>query len=533
MIFDLTTLLLVQSIIFTVQAIVLFLQYRANHSYPGTGWWVAGVSVMALAVTLMPFVRSETLWGVAVLANPLLILGHLFLYVGMLRFFGRRETPWKIALPYAVFLMGYLFFIFFDNNLSVRTILINIMLAAFSFLSAALLLFRKDEKITAIEGLTGFTFLSYAVFLGWRGLMALLLPPMQTYEDRGLKLEYAFIMFIIVSMIWTYGFIIMTNQRLNRENLLEKEKMQNVFNTGPDAMMISQLSNGLMIDVNERFSVMTGYTRDESLGKTTLEVGLWPEAMARDRFVETMNKTGFCENMAFEFGRKDGSRFDGALSSRPLMIHGVPHAVSLIRDMTERKQVEEQIQQLILQLEKERNSAQLTSVTDSLTGLSNRRFFDEALKTEFFRLKRSGAQLSLIMMDVDFFKPYNDRYGHVAGDECLRRMADVFRKMVMRAPDIVARYGGEEFVIILPNTDNRGATALAEEIRKAVEALELPHESSSLSNFVTISLGVVTASPSKMDSPEILVGLADEALYHAKNGGCNCVRTIVHESTSA
>lgn len=530
MLFDLTTLLLVQSIVISVQAIVLFLQYRANHSYPGTGWWVAGVSVMALAVTLMPFVQSEALWGIAVLANPLLILGHQFLYIGMLRFFGRRETPWKIALPYAVFLISYLFFIFFDNNLSVRTILINIMLAAFCFLTAALLLFRKNEKITAIEGLTGFTFLSYAVFLGWRALMALLLPPMQTYDDRALKLEYAFIMLIIVSMIWTYGFIIMTNQRLNRENLLEKEKMQNVFNIGPDAMMFSLLADGTLIDVNERFSVVTGYTREESIGKTTLEVGLWRESSARNQFLETMNNTGFCENMEFEFGRKDGSRFVGALSSRPLMIDGVVHAVSLIRDMTENKQAETQIQQLIQQLEKERNSAQLTSVTDSLTGLSNRRYFDEALKKEFFGLKRTGRDLSLIMIDVDFFKPYNDQYGHMAGDECLRNLAEVFRKMVMRAPDVVARYGGEEFMIILPNTDHRGATTLAEDIRKAVEALEMPHESSHLSKFVTISLGVVTGTPSEMDSPDLLVGLVDDTLYQAKNAGRNRVKSSVHSS---
>ncbi len=529
---DLTTLILVQSIVFAIQAIVLFLQYRSNHAYPGTGWWVAGVSSLAFGVTLMPFVRSETLWGIAVLANPFMVLGEIFLYVGILRFFGKKESPWKVALTYAAFLLSYLFFVFIEEDLSARTVLVNFFLAAFAFLTARQLLFRKNVKSTGIEALTGGAFLFHASFLSVRAAMALALPQVSAYNDNRMHLDVAIILFIVVGMIWTYGFIMMVSQRLNRENLLEKEKMQNVFNTGPDAMMFSRLADGTLIDVNERFSVVTGYTREESLGKTTLEIGLWHEAPARNQFVEAMNNTGFCENMEFEFGRKDGSRFIGALSSRPLMIDGVLHAVSLIRDMTEHKQAETQIQQLIQQLEKERNSAQLTSVTDSLTGLSNRRYFDEALKKEFFRLKRTGADLSLIMMDVDFFKAYNDRYGHMTGDKCLRCMAEVFRKMVMRAPDIVARYGGEEFMIILPNTNNHGATALAEEIRKAVEALELPHESSSLSKFVTISLGVATGSPSRMNYPDALVGLVDDTLYQAKHAGRNCVKSSVHRSAS-
>jgi len=525
--FDVHTLIVLQALTFTVQAIVLLIQYRVNRSFPGTGWWVTGTSFMALGGALMLFLAFEPIWWVSIFANPLLILGQLFLYVGMLRFFGKAAKRWTIVLPYVCFVLGYLFFIFFDRNLSARTVLVNVMLAAASFLTASVLLDRKNMPKSGMTFLTAAAFLVFAVFLVVRATFAILLPPMQTYADQELSLSLAFILPIMTSMIWTYGFIIMMNQRLNMENLLEKEKMQNVFNTGPDAAFISRLSDGSMIDVNDSFSDMTGYTREEAVGTTTLEIRLWRDTSERGLFLAALEQEGFCENMEFEFGRKDGSRFDGAVSARKLVIYGIPHLVCLIRDITERKQAEAQIARLIHQLEAERNAARQNSLTDSLTGLSNRRSFDEALKTEFARLKRSGAELSLIMLDVDYFKNFNDRYGHVAGDDCLRHMAEVFRRIVVRSSDIVARYGGEEFVVILPDTGIHGARELAERIRKAVEALDIPHDVSDISKHVTVSLGVVTASPKQMDSPDPILSLVDDAMYRAKNGGRNRVETAV------
>ena len=526
---DLFTLIVVQYITFTIQAIVLFIQHRTNRAYHGTGWWVAGVSAMALGGALMPFVYSPSLLLIAALANPLMVLAQVFLYVGMLRYWGKREKPLRIALTYAAFLLVYFYFIFADYNLSVRTILVNAILAVISILTATVLINRKNRKMTSIEGLVTFAFLSYALFLIARAVGALVFPPMQSYDDQRFGLEMAFIVPIIVSALWTYGFIILINQRLNREVLLEKEKMQNVFNTGPDAVIISRLSDGSMVDVNERFSAMTGYTREESIGKTTLELGFWGDPVERECFLAELKRNGFCESMDFVFGRRDGSRFDGAISARTLLIHEIPHAVSLVRDMTTIKQSEEKIQQLVRQLETQRNAAEHNSLTDSLTGLSNRRYFDEALKLEFSRMNRSGSVLSLIMLDVDFFKSYNDHYGHVAGDECLRRMAEAFRKIIVRTTDVVARYGGEEFVIILPNTDAAGANQLAERIREVVEALRIPHEPSTVSRVVTISLGVVTTSPMRLETPEQLVGLVDAAMYRAKAKGRNRVEKAIQE----
>ncbi len=162
------------------------------------------------------------------------------------------------------------------------------------------------------------------------------------------------------------------------------------------------------------------------------------------------------------------------------------------------------------------------STTDALTGIANRRRFDEVLAIEWSRAERLGQSLALAMLDVDYFKKYNDHYGHQAGDECLRRIAGVFAGKVCRTGDLVARYGGEEFVCIAPVTDGGSAFNLAQKVRKKIQALALPHEMSEF-GCVTISIGVAAMIPGKEDTPEILMKAADAALYCAKEQGRNRV----------
>jgi diguanylate cyclase (GGDEF)-like protein/PAS domain S-box-containing protein len=161
------------------------------------------------------------------------------------------------------------------------------------------------------------------------------------------------------------------------------------------------------------------------------------------------------------------------------------------------------------------------STTDGLTELANRRRFDEFLDREWRRSMRDQTPLSLILMDIDFFKEYNDYYGHLAGDDCLRRFAGVLRSLVRRPGDLVARYGGEEFACILPDADERGASALAEKIMRSINRLNIPHAASKAASRVTLSFGAATMVPKKGQSAEELVRLADYLLYSAKSGGRN------------
>lgn len=156
---------------------------------------------------------------------------------------------------------------------------------------------------------------------------------------------------------------------------------------------------------------------------------------------------------------------------------------------------------------------------DGLTGVANRRRFDEFLQREWRRMAREKKPLSLILFDIDYFKLYNDTYGHLAGDLCLQQVAAAVNNTLKRPADFVARYGGEEFVAILPDTDIDGAVGIAEQIQAAVKALAIPHSRSNISDRLTISIGVATIVPSADCSPSMLVAAADQALYQAKAAG--------------
>lgn len=183
--------------------------------------------------------------------------------------------------------------------------------------------------------------------------------------------------------------------------------------------------------------------------------------------------------------------------------------ISVTRDITERKQAE------FTMLETNAKLQQMSEL-DSLTHIPNRRRFDQELLREWKRAARLSASLSLIMLDIDYFKYYNDTYGHLGGDHCLRRVAETLGAGLQRPGDFVARYGGEEFVVILPDTDLTGAEIVAEQLRAEIEVLELAHEGSRVSPFVTISLGVACVTPKPEDDPLLLVDMADRALYQAK-----------------
>lgn len=175
------------------------------------------------------------------------------------------------------------------------------------------------------------------------------------------------------------------------------------------------------------------------------------------------------------------------------------------------------------QLEEANRKLDKLSKTDSLTGILNRLVFDKAMKAEWKRCKECLEPLSLIMIDIDLFKLFNDNYGHQAGDECIKQVAETLAATAKPFSNIVARYGGEEFAIILPGTNKEKALELAEQLRKNVEDLAIPHAYSFVSRFVTISLGVHTLIPSDEASIEKLIRTADNALYQAKKKRNNVV----------
>ena len=174
-------------------------------------------------------------------------------------------------------------------------------------------------------------------------------------------------------------------------------------------------------------------------------------------------------------------------------------------------------------LEAANEQLHLISTRDGLTGILNRRYFEELLDKEWQRSLRDRRPLSLALLDVDFFKKYNDTYGHQAGDECLRQVTKTIINRIHRPGDFTARYGGEEFVVLMSNTTAGGAVKVGEDIRQLIENLRIPHEASDINQYVTISMGVASMIPSAVNNSDELVKKADIALYYVKRSGRNRV----------
>jgi diguanylate cyclase (GGDEF)-like protein len=176
-------------------------------------------------------------------------------------------------------------------------------------------------------------------------------------------------------------------------------------------------------------------------------------------------------------------------------------------------------------LEDANDKLEALSYADGLTGIANRRNFDRTLVQEWNRGQRAGTLLALVMLDVDHFKHFNDHYGHLAGDGCLRALARAMLRAARRAGDLLARYGGEEFIVLLPDTNAQDALEAARHIQKEVWSLALPHADTP-PGIVTVSLGVASLVPSTQHIPEELVRQADSALYRAKQSGRNCLHSV-------
>jgi diguanylate cyclase (GGDEF)-like protein/PAS domain S-box-containing protein len=215
------------------------------------------------------------------------------------------------------------------------------------------------------------------------------------------------------------------------------------------------------------------------------------------------------------------------------MHHWHPQEINLLASLSTQVAIAIRQAQLYARLEENKRQLEesnkellrLASV-DWLTQTANRLRFDEYINQEWRQMAREGAQLALIMADIDYFKDYNDTYGHPEGDRCLQKVAKAISQTVKRPRDLVTRYGGEEFAIVLPMTDVEGANYLAEQIRTNVMALKIVHEESLIDQYVTISLGVASMSPIVGSTPSVLVAAADYALYEAKGRGRNCIYSI-------
>lgn len=296
----------------------------------------------------------------------------------------------------------------------------------------------------------------------------------------------------------------------------QQQFLQQVIDNMPSAVFVKDKA-GRLLAVNAAAAAIHGQQPENILGKLETEFNPYvtKEALA---VYHQINQRIMDERITIQEEQlitdiNGESRWYQFMISPFLSLEGeVQGVIGNCIDITERKQMESALQQANLELER-------LATLDSLTQVANRRRFDEYLQQEWQRMIRESQPLSLILLDVDYFKAYNDYYGHQQGDECLVTVARAISQGVKRSVDLVARYGGEEFAVILPNTNRAGAINVAEIIQAQIRDLQIPHAQSVICAYVTVSLGIASATPAMGGSCHELIAAADAALYQAKRRG--------------
>jgi diguanylate cyclase (GGDEF)-like protein/PAS domain S-box-containing protein len=324
---------------------------------------------------------------------------------------------------------------------------------------------------------------------------------------------------IASAIMLVYGIsVVLERQKATERRLQETVSLHKLVTENSRDLIVLADFNGNRSYVSSASESMGGWKPEEAAALAGLEMvhpDDQPKAEAAMRELRSGNEGAMVE---CRVRKRDGEYLWVEAALR--VVHdpntGLPSGIlNIVRDISERKRSEQQLRDAY-------RAVEALALTDGLTGLANRRRFDQCLATEWRRGMRTHQPLSLLMLDVDLFKAYNDSYGHQRGDSCLKQIAESCMDVVSRPGDLVARFGGEEFVVTMPNTQSEGAIQVAEEICEALRSRRLPHDGSPM-GVVTISIGCATLVPESGKHAPDLIAIADHALYAAKHNGRNQV----------
>ncbi len=519
---DLRTVMLMLSVgSFIFGLLLVILRFKKNNPQ-NVPFWIPAKMLQA-AGSLLLYYRTSTFDGLTLLANTLLLLGCAYEAWAIRILSGQSVKRWLHLITTAGIILVCSMTMFLVAPY--RGGLVFLLQSAFCFLPSIFLFSRVGIKfslqlILAISYcITGLVFLIGAfICLG--------------FPEYALILEKKVIFSIVPGMSFCLflisGYILlmlakersdMQVQEIQKELKKTESKFQRIVETAIEGILIFD-ENYKITFANENMASVLGYRVDEMIGKQY--ISFFSQChLDVYKYQESLRKSGNDSVYECCLLRKDGQERWFLISAKAIFddFGKFEGSFAMLTDINERKEME-----LLLE-ESNRRLKELTN-KDSLTGIANRRCFDEKLEQEYFRLRRTNSKLSIILLDLDHFKDYNDCYGHVMGDDCLRQIGRVLADSINRSVDLVACYGGEEFACILPDTDIHAAVEIAEKIRQTIEGLKIEHKKSPVSKFVTASFGVTTVQYSYGTSPEDVVAIADKLLYKAKISGRNRVEFI-------
>ncbi len=341
---DVRTLVVLLAVGHLLQIVVLSLQYAVFRSYRGIGWWLLWSGSVAAGVGFMLLRQVPGLRVTAILfQNGLLILGVTFLYVGLMRFHGRETRPLLVSLILVLFFASLSFFLLVTDDIDARSTSIGVALSVIALVTVWDLRAVRAGPTRVTASFLCLVLLGHGLFFAWRA--AMILAGTSTADVFGTSAFNLgpYVDAFLVSNLLTFGLVLMVNQRAHAELREARDHFELLFETSPDAVLITRAGDGFCRNVNEGFEGLSGYRRDEILGRSTVDLGLYAEPASRDGIVAELRARGSVNNAEVEFRRKDGSRFVGSMSARIIPLGGVPHVMSVTRDVTERKRAEEEL----------------------------------------------------------------------------------------------------------------------------------------------------------------------------------------------
>lgn len=350
---DIRTIIFIIGIARLMQVLVFYYQYKSNKSLSGPGWWFMWSAAETVGFSLI-LLRSILflLPYIILIQNPILLSGAFFIYIGVLKFFEKKVNYKIIGLFYICFIFLHLFFFLVINEFNIRSLLLDVFVAGIAFITAFTIYRNKTASIALTINFNTIILIVHGTIFMSRAIANILGFPFTEIIAPTILNYLLYLDALIVSLLWTYALIMLLNQRLNAEIIEAKTHFEEIFNTSPDAVAINRLSDGMYVDCNENFSKVTGYTKAEISGRSSLDLNIWLNPAERFELVDILLKKGYFDNNEMTFVRKNGEIVNGLMSAKLTTLKGVPHIITVTHDISERKKAEHENQLKTKELQK-------------------------------------------------------------------------------------------------------------------------------------------------------------------------------------
>ncbi len=341
---DIKTIVLITGITHFLQVLVFYHLYRTMKNLQGPKWWLlwsAAESVGFILILLRNSVPHVNY--IILIQSPIIFLGTIFIYIGILRFFDKPVNKRFIFLLFASYYLIHIFYLFVIDNITARTLIFDIYISFMGFYTGAAILKYKTPAINSTSIFNAVLLLIHGSLFAYRSVMILLGTPIHNVFDQNFFNFSQYFDALFIALMWTFGFIMLLNQKLHSEISETKNHFQQIFHLSPDAVLITRLEDEIVVDCNESFSIISGYSKEEAIGKSTAELNLWSIPEHRDKLFTSIREKGFSGNFETSFYSKDKQVLFGSVNARLITLNGMPHLISVIHNITERKKTEEEI----------------------------------------------------------------------------------------------------------------------------------------------------------------------------------------------